>query len=146
MYVVYMLVLKLVEPNVGSLLKVTCKFPPAQYYPVSKLRHIGTGCCGVFADHLTLYPKCLSSVFGPDLWDGVFEPVNLQATSVRDLWNKDVNMHLPHTFSYVLSFLITKGGLEPNLLGNVLVQYIGIQVKCNTKILLFLNQTQRYSF
>ena len=55
-------------------------------------------------------------------------------------------MHLPHTFSYVLSFLIIKGGLEPNLLGNVLVQYVGIQVKCNTKILLFLNQTQRYSF
>ena len=85
MYIVYVLVLKLVEPNAGSLLKVTCKFLPAQYYPVFKLRLIGTGRCGVFADHLTLYPKCLSSLFGPDLWDGVFEPVNLQATSVRDL-------------------------------------------------------------
>jgi hypothetical protein len=94
---------------------------------------------------ILLCPQCLSPVFGPDLWDGVFEVVN-QAPSVHDLWNKDVNMYLPNTFSFVLSFLVTQGELEPYVLGNVWVQYIGIQVKYKTKILLFLNETQRYSF
>jgi len=56
------------------------------------------------------------------MWDGVFEPVKLQVPSVHDLWNKDLNMYLPHTFLFVLSFFVTQGGLEPNLLGNVWVQ------------------------